>query len=196
MAVEQKPPRLFDVTNFLVKEQRRNEMVSGTNGLVEKLVSHLAQQAPNRVYFSPNERICRVLFFSENHRRYQAYIETAQLKQGIPHPVKWEYMSGVSPDALEQEIQWWRQQFGMKGDLIENPSLVLKVVTRKGYLGNEFIHVRMDETPPMFLHYYLTNLGPRMLQINQGTNLGLENEVLVPLQAPPTEILQHAHPFS
>ena len=188
---------LFHLVNKLVREARRNEKTMGPEWGVEKLVHSLSHQAPNRLYFNSQGNICSVLIFSENSRPYESFIQVARLEEEHWQTVHAETISCVDVDALEQEISWWRRRYQMRGDLIERPSGVFRVIGGTEILDGSFVHVA-DAKPklPVSYYYQIGGLGPRLLAVDVGGKIDLGDSVLNPLVKPPKEITAYARPFT
>lgn len=200
---------LFHMVARMVWEARRNDAIkqkyedtdnSDLFPSTERLLKSLTQQAPNRIYFGPDGRVCRVLFFSENGLPYQARIETIELGDD-PKIVKSEGISGRSIAALEQEITWWRRQFRMPGDLLTNPLMVLESTEEPG----EIVHIGGIEkqigslvtvSDLVYCRYYQSSLnGPRFIDLGAGSDYKIRDEEFRRLDSPPAFILRHLNPF-
>lgn len=184
---------LFNLVNRSVGEARQFEKINpATRESVSVLVKNLVRQAPNRLYFASDGRFCWVLMFSEDHYKYQARIETLQILEGNPQPVRGEDISAANLKSLEQEIAWWRRQFRMSGDLIEGSITVLQSKNH----ANEFVHLADPDVDPFYYRYSIGSVGPRLLAIGRGTGYQLrEDEEFTIIPAPPTAILDYSHPF-
>lgn len=74
IAPEHREYTMFHMVNHMVWEARRNDDITRKYGdkedsdvfpSTEKLLMSLTRQAPNRIYFGPDGKVCRVLFFRE-----------------------------------------------------------------------------------------------------------------------------------
>lgn len=201
---------LFHMVNRMVWEARCNDEITRKHGeetsdlfpSTDRLLKSLTRQAPNRIYFGSNGRVSRALFFSEQGMTYQVRVETLQLDDN-PRIVKSEYVVSGSPGGLEQEITWWRRQFGMPGDLLTKPLFIMESLEREG----EIIHVGGVEkqvgdlvtiTDLIYCRYYQSSLnGPRFIDLGVGSNYKVNvGEEFRNLGGPPSFILRHLNPFS
>lgn len=184
---------LFNSVNRHIREARQAERISpNTKWNVTALVENLIRQAPNRLYFAPDGRFCWVLMFSEDGLRYQARIEILQILDNNPELVKGESFIAVNSKALEQEITWWRRQFSMSGDLIEEPITILQSQSYE----REFVHLAGSDLDPFYYRYNIGMIGPRLLVIGRGTDYRLrEGEVFTRIPGLPREILDYSNPF-
>lgn len=184
---------LFNSVNRSIRDARQFETINPTTREnVHTLVNNLVRQGPNRLYFATDGRFCWVLMFSEDDYPYQVRIETVQILDEQPQLVRREDVRAISPAALEEEIKWWRRQWGMSGDLIEGSTAVLQSKNH----DNEFIHLAGPDLNPFYYRYSIGTVGPRLLAIGRGTDYQLrEDEEFTIIPAPPKTILEYSHPF-
>lgn len=190
-------PLLFGALSLvLINEARRNEQGEGTpRYTVDELVVKLSHQAPNRIYTSPDGRICRVFLFHEDNMPYQSYIEVAKPGSGIWEKVKGEHISFFAPEDVEKEIVRWRSRFGMKGDLLKHPSSVF-MATERPHGPVEYINILEEPGQTFSLRYGLhEKLGPRIREIRPGVERRRPGETLTLLPGVPQMVKEYAHPF-
>ncbi|OGD87117.1 hypothetical protein A2870_02300 [Candidatus Curtissbacteria bacterium RIFCSPHIGHO2_01_FULL_41_11] len=185
---------VLDVTNLLLKEANWNAQEFDDDYRVE-LIRKLAHKQPNRIYVSSDGHILRVLFYSDQEKRYQAYMETMNFNGEYWQRFKSQFLAGDGSKALEQEITRWRQSFGMVHDLLEHPFAVFEVLeeTRREH---RYLHVASDNTP-VSLHYFLGGMNqPYVVNIKREEDEKYLPRTLVPLSKPPEGLLIYAHPFN
>lgn len=195
--IERRDPTQFNLANYLIKQARESEEFfqrtgqkdeSGAFPEIKKVIEGLTRQIPNRIYFAPDGRVCRVLFFSEDELPYQARIETLELGSN-PRIIKSEGIVTATSADLEKEVSWWRRQFAMSGDLLLNPSLVIESLKNPG----QFAHIGGSDV--VFCHYYeSTANGPKIT--NLGSGIHRRNGDFKVLAEPPSFIYEYAHPFA
>lgn len=120
-----------------------------------------------------------------------------------PHPeiIKSEGIIARTIETLEQEITWWRRQFGMGRDLLLNPMFVMESLTT-----GDFVHLsgvkrqmgKISGTDFIYYRYRLSHLnGPRITDLGiRGWPAMDEGERFKLLTRPPEVIFRYAHPFA
>ncbi len=197
---------LFQSINFQVKEAARNEQMSretDEQGLPpflgqeakNLLVRNLVRQAPNRIYFDGQGRVCRVLLFSEKDLEYESYMEIVEPAEQ-PSALDWrtvksQYFDGASPQDIEKELAFWCTRFDMRYDLLQEPTEVLEVLANS---GTEYVHVLRGQRP-IYYHYTLTAQGflTLSLSLTENPHIGTLTKIV---QSVPQTVVEYSHPFN
>jgi hypothetical protein len=201
MTVDRKPitelkghPAL-DIANLLIKEANWNENL-GDKEYKTELVRNLTRQTPNRVYANPDGRVARVLFFSDQERPFQAYMETLDFNGEFWQRYRSQFLASSNPAGLEEEIARWRQAYGMAEDLLEHPFAVFEVSDRDEQVSEEYLHVVKTHDSAVVLHYFLGAVRqPYIINISKGTILNINSGTFRRMNQPPLEITIYANPF-
>lgn len=185
----------IDVTNMLVKEANWNSQF-GDKDYKSELIRNLARQSPNRLYVSPDGRIMRVLFYSDQELSYQAYIETMVRQEEQWTRYRSEFTTGSDPKSLEEQILRWRRTYAMSQDILANPYAAFSVQGRLGQVSEEYLHVVKTGQSTMSCLYFIGNIRqPYILDIRPGVILPYEGGQFRPQAQPPSEIFSYTNPF-
>ena len=197
-----------NLATYFVRESRRNDKIlrderDEEEGFVpgqevEKLLSSLVHQLPNRVYAGSDGRLGRLVFFSDKEEgfRYVAYMEVLNPDESSGfawNQYRKETIIGNNPQGLEQEITRWRQRFSLEHDLAQKPDGVY-VATGLPSSNEVFAHSVMNGEKRITSYYFLSVLGtPRYVGFSRGE---VKPEIeLSPIASVPEEILLYANPF-
>lgn len=207
--------RLFSLVNMQVDEARSNERMTGSiEGLgalgrftanlewgFNRLVKSLVGQAPNRVFYSPDGKIGRVLLFKGIEQPYGAYFQAFEQVDDRFRVLEWADFECSKLEQLEGHILRLRDRFQMAGDLIERPVSVFGIRRTE-----EFIHLSSvsliagasEEQPSFYYHYRFNHIGHRAVSMGRITE-GFLQEVDAlarnQMASVPQEVLDYAHPF-
>jgi len=199
-----------NMVDFFVEEARRNDAIQREypdpdnphlSSYAEELLSSLARQAPNRIYFAEDGRLMRVLFFGEERNPYQARIEVLDLEEPNPRIIGSEILSVRKLAHMTQEIQGWRRRFDMTGDLLSRPLYTLQSLDKPG----EIVHIGGTSREEgglvvadnmVYCRYYESTLGgARLIDLGVGPDYKTnDNENLLP-RSIPSFMRRHIAPF-
>lgn len=145
--------RPANVVDYLIIEQIRNWQTCGEDD-VGKIVQKLVQQTPHRIYFSPEQVVCRALLYRGEYR-FQSYLEILRPVDSYLQKVKGEFLSSASSGDLETQIDRLRRGFDLRGDLLLKPDQIFvddsQIYTHVGFTNKE----------PVVCQYNISPLGPR-----------------------------------
>lgn len=186
---------ILDVANMLVKEANWNEDL-GDKGYREKLIRKLVHQTPNRLYTSPDGKIARVLFFSDQHQSFQAYMETLDFNGDYWERYRSQFVSGTDGQSLEKDILLWRREFFMYEDVLGNPTGVFKVTETKDPEKDKYLHVVRNRGNPISCYYFIgASRQPYVMGIFRGPVLPFNAGVFRPIPNVPEETQNYSQPF-
>lgn len=149
-------------------------------------------QPPNRIHFSENGILCRIMLSAFGDNNYQAYMEFIRCTQ-----LAWATESGRTliaddPRYLEERIKLRRAENEVTGDLLLHPQAVYRVLDGK---GDEYVHlVKNKEGALLSCRYVLTKRGPERMIIHLWQRQKPEGQ-LVPVSEVPPEIRAYTNPF-
>lgn len=197
-AVTAEKPQPDNVVDLLIQDQLRNERLGAPTSERLSLVEALVRQAPHRIYFNEAGEACRVLLYSGRYA-HEAYIDVMSSETDGFRKIKGEFFSGLKSQDIEKEIALLRSQYGMKFDLIADPSLVYAVPS-KNQAAPTFIHVgQVAETPVAACQYHITPwppVTPRYISFGPGVLQRVEPSLLLPISAPVPQILDYSRRFA
>jgi hypothetical protein len=188
----------FPVTlvDFYIREQLRNEQIGEPFKRRMDLLQGLIHQAPNRVYFNNQGEMLRAIFFRGEYP-YEAYIDIIKPQGEGWEERKQEYLIGGSQKNIEDQIAFQRARFGMKYDLLTQPTAVFEVQEEKD--DRTFIHLgNISGEIAVSCRYYETQLfgfTPRFISFGYQEDTKYKPNQMTLLNEPPIGILEYSRRF-